>query len=223
MPRSLLKNGKRSKNCLDSSRQSELAFLGANSQQEPNTMAPSVSSAPSISLPQPIAPPSESICYSAIMKDINLLRNDVDNLIREFAHLSLQKRSPISLDTCHIKVYFPSPGTPVTDSANCSNLLGCPVLQVTRISSKSIKVKIPKPCLHSALQSSDSTSHLVYVWKNHVPRSATATSSTSSSLRQTDTIQIATWNCRRLHNSIPYIKHLISKGTDILVLQEHWL
>ena len=26
-----------------------------------------------------------------------------------------------------------------------------------------------------------------------------------------------------LYNSIPYIKHLISKGTDILVLQEHWL
>ena len=46
---------------------------------------------------------------------------------------------------------------------------------------------------------------------------------TSSSLRQTDTIQIATWNCRGLHNSFPYIKHLISKGTDILILQEHWL
>ena len=97
------------------------------------------------------------------------------------------------------------------------------MLQVTRVSSKSIKVKIPKPCLHSALQSSDSTSHLVYVWKNNVPRLVTTTPSTSSSLRQTDTIQIATWNCRGLHNSIPYIKLLISKGTDILVLQEHWL
>ena len=91
------------------------------------------------------------------------------------------------------------------------------MLQVTRVSSKSIKVKIPKPCLHSALQSSDSSSDLVYVWKNHVPRLATTTPSTSSSLRQTDTIQIATWNCRGLHNSVPYIKHLISKGTDIVV------
>ena len=26
-----------------------------------------------------------------------------------------------------------------------------------------------------------------------------------------------------MHNSIPYIKHLLSKGVNILVLQEHWL
>ena len=35
-------------------------------------------------------------------------------------------------------------------------------------------------------------------------------------------ISIATWNCRGLHNSIPYIQHLISINVDIIVLQEHW-
>ena len=44
-----------------------------------------------------------------------------------------------------------------------------------------------------------------------------------SSQLPSDSIQIATWNCRGLHNSIPYIQHMISMGVDILVLQEHWL
>ena len=33
-------------------------------------------------------------------------------------------------------------------------------------------------------------------------------------------LQIATWNCRGLHNSIPYIRHMSSMGVE---LQEHWL
>ena len=48
------------------------------------------------------------------------------------------------------------------------------------------------------------------------PSSQTLTSHTGS-------ISIASWNCRGLHNSIPYIQHLFSLGVDILILQEHWL
>ena len=48
-------------------------------------------------------------------------------------------------------------------------------------------------------------------------------SSPPHSSQHLDSIQIATWNCRGLHNSILYFKHLLSKGVDILVLQEHWL
>ena len=36
-------------------------------------------------------------------------------------------------------------------------------------------------------------------------------------------VKIATWNCRGLHNSKPYILDLIESGVDIIVLQEHWL
>ena len=38
-----------------------------------------------------------------------------------------------------------------------------------------------------------------------------------------NSIKIATWNCRDLHNSIPYFQRLFIGGVDILVLQEHWL
>ena len=66
----------------------------------------------------------------------------------------------------------------------------------------------------------------MYVWKNRNSRTSrsSTTISTSIPLQQlSDSIQIATWNCRGLNNSIPYIRHLFSRGVDILVLQEHWL
>ena len=53
-------------------------------------------------------------------------------------------------------------------------------------------------------------------------RPPTSYSTSPPTLQSSDSIQIATWNCRGLHNSLPYIRHLIAKGIDILVLQEHW-
>ena len=120
-------------------------------------------------------------------------------------------------------MYFPGPTSPVQTPVEVSGLLGCPVLLVSPISAKSIKVKIPKISLFDSLQSSDPTSHLVYAWKNRVTRHPTTSSHPPPSSQHLHSIQIATWNCRGLHNSIPYIKHLLSKGVDILVLQEHWL
>ena len=147
------------------------------------------------------------------MKDINLLRNDTNHLKREVTRLNHQNQPSV--------IYFPNPCTPGLVAV--SNLLGCPILLVTRISPKSIKTKIPKSCLYKAMQSSAPTSHLVYVWKNRTSRPSTNNSSSLPSQKLSDSIQIATWNCRGLHNSIPYIKNLISTGLDILVLQEHWL
>ena len=36
-------------------------------------------------------------------------------------------------------------------------------------------------------------------------------------------ITLAVWNCRGLANATPYINHLISDGSDIIILSEHWL
>ena len=214
MPRSLLKNGKRSADYLESSRQSELTSSQAFS---------TTASSPPPTPPPPAILPNDSVRLSAIMKDINLLRDDINDLKREVAHLNCQAQPSPHIDTCHIKVYFPSPCTPVLDPTAVSNLLGCPSLLVTRISPKSIKVKILKSCLYNALQSSDSTSHLVYIWKNCVNRPPSNTTMPPPSHSSSGSIKITTWNCRGLLNSIPYIQHLISTGTDILVLQEHWL
>ena len=156
------------------------------------------------------------------MKDINLLRNDVEVLKHEVFRLH-RDQSTTAIDSCHVKMFFPNSNTLVLEPAAVSNLLGCPSMQVTKISSKSIKVKIPKSCLHKAMESSHSSFHLVYVWKNRDGRPPANRSISLPAQQPTNTVKIATWNCRGLHNSIPYINHLTSSSVDILVLQEHWL
>ena len=158
------------------------------------------------------------------MKDLNLLREDVINLKRDIVALHREKQSSTVPSTCHIKVYFPHSVTPPSTDSEVSQLLSCSVVRVTRVSPFSLKVKIPRVCLFNALQSSAPNSHLVHIGKNHVPR-------TSSSMHipmqvqssNQNSICVASWNCRGLHNSIPYIKELLSYEVDFLVLQEHWL
>ena len=86
VPRSLLKNGKRSADYLESSRQSELTSSQAFS---------TTASSPPPTPPPPAILPNDSVRLSVIMKDINLLRDDINDLKREVAHLN-----------CHIQ---PSP------------------------------------------------------------------------------------------------------------------
>ena len=137
MPRSLLKNGKRSSIYLDVSRQSELTSSQTNSTG--SAYPPQLSQAP------PAAQPNDSSHLSLLMKDINLLRNDINDLKREVSHLHRQNQSSTAIDSCHIKVYFPGLNKLVLEPVAVSNLLGCPSMQVTRISSKTIKVKIQNP------------------------------------------------------------------------------
>ena len=166
VPRSLLKSGKQSKNYLESSRNSELAASQAISTfaSQANSSSASAPSSIPITQTQLAVHPNNSMQHSSIMKDINLLRNDINDLKREITRLNHQNQASATIDTCHIKVYFPGPSTPVSDPVTVSNLLGCPSLQVTRISSNSIKVKIPKSCLYKAMLSSDLTSHFVYIY-----------------------------------------------------------
>lgn len=49
---------------------------------------------------------------------------------------------------------------------------------------------------------------------------------TSSNTYPTSTItdlHVVTWNCRGVSTATPYINHLINKGTNIIALTEHWL
>ena len=181
----------------------------------------------SSSCPEPTEPTSTSntVRYSSLMKEVNLLRSDVDSFKRDVSFLNnnCQPQQSTAFDTCHIKVYFPGHASLVLNPLQVSSLLGCPALRVAQISAKSIKVKIPKISLYACLQSFDPASHIVYIWKNHIPAPSENSRHHSSPSQRLDSIQITTWNCRGLHNSIPFIKHLFSSGVDILELQEHWL
>ena len=47
---------------------------------------------------------------------------------------------------------------------------GCPVLSVVKIDTNTLKAKIPKECLYTALLSSSSVSHHVSIWRNKLPK-----------------------------------------------------
>lgn len=110
-----------------------------------------------------------------------------------------------------------------------STLLGCPIINAAQVgASLTWKAKIHRNCLYYAIKSSCDT-HVVKVWKTNSPsrdltsvnsaNSVLTTPLSSSSLHKT--ISIVTWNCRG--NSSHYLQDLISKGVDIIIVQEHWL
>ena len=224
--RTLLKNGKRRKYDLDASRRSEItnsqeSTLSSQEASPDSSVVPSTASIPSLS-----STLNESTRFSSLMKDINLLRNEVKDLKKDISLLHHQKQSTSVPSTCHIKVSFPHHAPPLPpDPDLVKSLLGCPVLCVSRVGPTSLKVKIPKECLHNAITSSRSNSHMVHVWKNRIsrPNSSSHPPQTPLQFSSIESISIASWNCRGLHNSIPYILELLSRDVHILILQEHWL
>ena len=164
VPRTVLKNGKRQKEYLDASRRANLTLSqdptptqSQRSHDSDSAAAPGSTSSVSSTL-------SESVRASLIMKDVNLLKKDVDDLKRDVALLFHQKPSTPVPSTCHICIIFPH-RNPSLETDIISELIGCPALSVVRINVKTLKVKILKECLHRALLSSNSNSHLAKVWR----------------------------------------------------------
>ena len=228
VPRTMLKNGKRRKDYLDASRRENLTLSQVPTPTQRHRSHDS-DSATSGSTANVTSTLSESVRASVLMKDINLLKKDLDDLKRNVSLLFRQKPSPPVPSTCHICIIFPhrnpSLESITLESDNISELIGCPALSVVRINIKTLKVKIYKECLHKALLSSNSNSHLVKIWrsKSSGPPPTLHSHSTQSRVDRPSTISIASWNCRGLHNAIPYIRTILSDGIDIFVLQEHWL
>ena len=223
LPRTLLKNGKRSKEYLNASRNVEAKISQESS---------SLSQSPSFevdSINGSVSSFNNFSSLSSLMKDINLLKDDIKGLKSELSllHRHCESSSSSSLPSfCHVRVLFTASNCPpFSNVSSVSALLGCPALQVTKVSDFSLKVKIPKECLHSALLSGNINSHHVQVWRHFskVPSHSTKLCTSVPTRKSLSSLSIATWNCRGLNNSIPYIRELLLSGIDIIVLQEHWL
>lgn len=229
VPRSLLKNGKRSKEYLDASHVSTNSSVSVfTNSQIPPSFNDELQTHTPVSQHHTLC---DSVRSSVIMKDINALKDEVKNLKKDVSTLlRLRTAVPHVPSTCHIRIVL-SYSTPLSvsllETDGVSLLLGCPALSVVKINASTLKVKIPKECLHTALLSSSSNSHHVTIWrKSHLyplnrPRGSNTTQTGVTA--QCAPIKIVTWNCRGLHNSIPYIQLLISNDVDVIILQEHWL
>jgi len=227
----VLKNGKRQKDYLDASCRANLTLSQDPTPTQSHNPTPTQSHRSHDSDPAAhgstssvTSTLSESVRAALIMKDVNLLKKDVDDLKRDVSLLFCQKPSTPVPSTCHICIIFPH-GNPSLETDIISELIGCPALSVVRINVKTLKVKILKECLHRALLSSNSNSHLVKVWRSKSPGLPSTLHShlPQSHVDRPSTVSIATWNCRGLHNATPYIQMLLSKDIDVIVIQEHWL
>ena len=71
--------------------------------------------------------------------------------------------------------------------------------------------------------------YFVDTWKSRsAAPTPTHTYPSSTELVSTDanktlSLKITSWNCRGLSSSIPYLNSLISEGSDIIIISEHWL
>ena len=86
------------------------------------------------------------------------------------------------------------------------------------------KVKIPRDC--EALASASSHSHFVRIWQSNRSHSNSPhfmPQNNHNIAESVETLKIVSWNCRGLHNSVPYIQYLIAAGYDVIILEEHWL
>ena len=167
--RSLLKNGKRNKEYLDISRsvnvESSVPSIPSSSSSSSSQTAGHRSNPSSSDRTW-----SDSVRTTTMMKDINLLKNEVEvkDLKRDIALLHRQNHSTAVPSTCHVRITFPQINPISATHLNIdviSKLLGCPALSVVKVSGNTLKAKIPKECLYTALVSSQSSSHFVHVWR----------------------------------------------------------
>ena len=110
-------------------------------------------------------------------------------------------------------------------------LLGCAVEQYVLLKSDptaTYQVKILQQHLQGALSNARTSGCFIDLWR---PRSSVSRSRGFEHKQSQVTKQVATptslkitcWNCRGLSNSTQYLNELISDGSDVIILSEHWL
>ena len=209
VPRTLLKNGKRS----------AAAFLASRSRNSPNCQ--------SLSPPQPIdgdkpsdSHSSESLCcpennraIASLTRELDSLRHDVTQLKSDIVSL----KSTSNNESCLIYVRLKNLETDHVHESLLNAILHC---RYSIICNLSLRVRIQKYHLHSALSSTDTRLDIVRLWR---PNNATTAPSSSSSNQiengapchpasavnpSPTTLNLTTWNCRGLGSGEPYIHQL---------------
>ena len=150
---------------------------------------------------------------SMLMADLHhrmtVLENHVPQLQCKIGAIGNTRRN--NNNTCHLYV---SVNNPTCSCAEVPNFIGCPALQVVPLAPKcnasSFKVKIERSSLWKAL-SNEAKGVRIHLWKT---RSGLKVTLPSRGPRQTSpaekmqTLSVASWNCRGMGQSEPYLKIL---------------
>lgn len=202
IPRSILKNGKRSLSQLQESRASihSTPLLSTSVHQPPEDLIPPLISTPSSagsgstsqptqsaadSVPTSLTQSSQSSANSVsnyfIAKEINLIKEDMAGLRSEVTSLrksitSVQNGQDLELMKQELALLH-------------NKIYGLPSATTPRVST-------------------NPTSPPVVV---------------SPQLFSNNLICVQSWNCRGISNGAPYVQHMAEEGAHIIVLCEHWL
>ena len=207
IPRTLFRNGKRSKTFL--SQISQISQASQASQEESNQNSSSSSSF--VNPPRPLVssssesndsetninhtsaptclnPPSSS-CISSffISREFNELKDEIRSMKADIA-AAFHSKQP-------------------TDTSPATN-----------ISHEVMAIKKELTSLCEAVSSLSSHRHV-----NPCFDTASHSQLTMSSNASPSHVKITTWNCRGYRNAIPYLSSLLEDNTDVIALSEHWL
>ena len=234
VPRTLLKNGKRSKAELRVSQarhsQSERAtihtanFLGSDSTNH--------DAVPDVHTSGDAANTHDTVFRSTVVNDIGLLKTTVDALKQDIQALKgqLGSRTSDDCDTCLLYVRFKLPTSEtlnktLLESKLCTTVISYDVVRV--LPTPALRVKIGKSLLHNAITHARANGCVADIWGgtpgSSLSRAARTPDATQSMASEQHVMKITCWNCRGLSSSIPYVNHLMDSGSDIVVLSEHWL
>ena len=214
VPRTLLKNGKRSAAIFVASRD-EYGHIPEQTNQSKSPTVPGGDNPPN----------SQGSNCSDEDRAITALTRDLGNLRREVAQLKLDiagLRSTSNPDTCCIYVRLKCIQFNNMCESLLNTILNCPIICYSIMGRKgsvtSLHIRIMKCHLHSALTSTDLQLVTVRLWRPNPsnptpslpldqaqePCQPTAKNASSA----TTTLNLTTWNCRGLKSGEPYIHHL---------------
>ena len=247
IPRTLLKNGKRS----------AATFVASRARDSPNRhtdghgrMQPTASSTQH-------TPATESTCehnnsssngqasvshscsennraITTLTRDLGALRQQVTELRSDV----LNFKSNNANDTCCLYVRIKS----LVDNKLCdsflTDLLRCPIVCNSIIRGRtgtSLRVRILKLHLHTALTSTAPELDAVRLWQSSRPCASSANLLNSSRVVDASpnpvsdhnitcpSLKFTSWNCRGLRSGEPYIHQLAEGGCDVIAICEHRL
>ena len=210
IPKTLFKNGKRSKDFLSQisqASQGSQPLTPGEQNNEPSTNSDLTSTTRVSHTPPPIestvntATSSDSVAVFFISRELNLLKEEIGSLKADLA-TSLHSRremdnsmtNTISNELMSVKQELTTLRETVSllssrsDCNNCSDI---------------------HPSQHSDFPSR--------------PHSSPPATRNHSMTDSASTLTIKTWNCRGYKNAIPYLSSLLEDNTDTIALSEHWL
>ena len=182
---------------------------------------------------------------SSVVESINALKNDIAVVRAEIKNLKgsgARQLVPAVAATnrcCFLYVRILEGG----GSDGChvgktrlEQMLGCQVCQYTCVRefpSPSFKAKIAERDSRGAIDTGRKSGCFVDIWRisrvgssvagQRVADGGTQGGRVAGSQGRRQRLQMTSWNCRGLSNSLPYLEALMAEGSKVLVLSEHWL